>query len=115
VSIAVGVGAIFYSWVVRIFLRVMQYLLSGRSLMAVLRGRRVAEVSSGRQLGGRSSSGRTLSGKNLGARAGSGMAGRTGSGRVPSGNPARVAPAPPPPAGQNTTPVLPAGVKGAWN
>jgi hypothetical protein len=114
VSIAVGVGAIFYSWAARIFIRVMQFIFGGRNLMAVLRGAKVVEQSSIQGLGGRSASGRTSmrSASGLVNRTGSGMGGRTGSGRTPSGNPARVAPAPPVQA--STTP-LPPGVKGAWN
>ncbi len=77
-SIAIGVGAIFFSWAARICIRLLQHLLSGHNVLALLRGKRVTEVGSGRELGSRSASGRTLSGKNLGARAGSSMAGRTG-------------------------------------
>ncbi len=68
VSIAVGFGAIIYTFAYRLAIRGLQHLAGGRSWISLLRGNRFAGATQGSASMGRSGSGRTASGRALSGR-----------------------------------------------
>ncbi len=56
---AIGIGAIPYSWTVRIMLRFFYWAVGDRSVLEILRGQKAVQ---------RSNSGRTMSGRNMSGR-----------------------------------------------